>query len=105
MAGPPFLFMSRVSGKPYFVYVLWSQTGGCFYIGISEDPENRKLQHNSDAGRGWTARHRPWKLVYSEKCEDYKTARLRENELKRQKGGIGFFEKTGLDPARFGRGS
>src|SRR5579872_6659823 len=36
--------------------------------------------------RGWTARHR-------------------ENELKRQKGGIGFFEKTGLNPALFGGGS
>jgi predicted GIY-YIG superfamily endonuclease len=97
--------MSRVAGKPYFVYVLWSQCGRCFYIGISEDPEHRQQRHNGSENRGWTARHRPWELVYWEKCEDYNTARRRENELKRQKGGIGFFEKTGLDPGRFGRGS
>ena len=93
--------MSRVSGKPYFVYVLWSPSGRRFYIGISEDPENRLEQHNSTEGRGWSARHRPWTLVYTEKCSDYTTAKKRENELKKQKGGNGFFEKTGLDPALF----
>ena len=29
--------MSRVSGKAYFVYVLWSASGRKFYIGIRED--------------------------------------------------------------------
>lgn len=29
--------MSRVSGKPYFVYVLWSPSGQVFYVEISED--------------------------------------------------------------------
>ena len=45
--------MSRVSGKPYFVYVLWSLSGHRFYIGISEDPRVRLLQHNSGVST-WT---------------------------------------------------
>ena len=97
--------MSRVSGKAYFVYVLWSDTGGRFYIGISEDPQKRLEQHNSGEFRGWTSRHRPWELVYAEGHSDFGSARRRENELKAHKGGVGFFASTGLDPLRFRRGS
>ncbi len=57
--------MSRVSDKRYFVYVLWSTPGRRFYIGISEDPQKRLEQHNSGE-HGWTARHRPWEVVYTE---------------------------------------
>ena len=93
--------MSRVTGKPYFTYVLWSERGRRFYIGISEDPDYRIGQHNSPEGKHWTVRYRPWKLVYREAHCDFKAARRRENELKRQKGGKGFFAKTGLDPSLF----
>jgi putative endonuclease len=92
--------MSLVSGKPYFVYVLWSKRASRFYIGISESPDHRLQQHNQ-ARTGWTSRFRPWVLVYSERLADYREARKREIELKSQKGGRGFFLLTGLDPARF----
>jgi len=92
--------MSRVSGKPYLVYVLWSEVCHRFYIGISEDPQKRLEQHNQ-AGRGWTARYAPWQLVYSEPCDDYSAAKRREQQLKAQKRGAGFWRATGLDPSRF----
>jgi putative endonuclease len=95
--------MSRVSDKPYFVYVLWSTSGACFYIGISENPPTREEQHNSGTFKSWSKRYRPWTLVFDEQHPDYRSARKREIELKRQKGGKGFFAKTGLDPKRFGR--
>jgi len=94
--------VSRVSGKPFFVYVLWSVSGRRFYIGVSEDPEHRIIQHNSQSV-GWTARHRPWRLVLVERHPDYRTARQREMFLKAQKGGRGFFQATGLDPGDFPR--
>jgi putative endonuclease len=97
--------MSRVSGKPYFVYVLWSVSGSCFYIGISENPPVREKQHSAGTFKSWTKRYRPWALVFSEQHPDYKSAKKRENELKAQKGGKGFFAKTGLDPKRFERDS
>ena len=77
--------MSRVSGKPYFVYVLWSESGKRFYIGISEDPSHRLVQHNSSDLAGWTKRHRPWELVFTEMHDNYTKARRRELELKAQK--------------------
>jgi putative endonuclease len=97
--------MSRVSDKPYFVYVLWSSSGRRFYIGISEDPKHRLLQHNSSNPAAWSRRYRPWDLVHSERYPDYSSARRRELELKSQKGGNGFFVKTGLDPFQFRGGA
>jgi putative endonuclease len=95
--------MSRVSGKPYFVYVLWSPSGRRFYTGISEDPPRRLEQHNSSESAGWTRRYRPWELVYTEAHADYTSARKREVELKAQKGGRSLFLKTRIDPAGFRR--
>ncbi len=94
--------MSRVTGKPYFVYVLWSASGQKFYIGISENPASRLFQHNSGISK-WTARHLPWELVHVERHEDYSDARRRELLLKRQKGGRGFYTLTGIDPLRFAK--
>ena len=36
--------MSRVSGKPYFVYLLWSTSKRKFYIGIREEPAERCME-------------------------------------------------------------
>ena len=94
--------MSRVSGKPYFTYVLWSPSGKRFYIGVSENPEHRLEQHNQGISH-WTARHRPWVLVYVERFGNYRLARERELQLKGQKSGSGFFALTGLDRSRFSR--
>lgn len=35
--------MSRVFGKPHFLYVLWSAGGRRFYIGVSEDIQSTRL--------------------------------------------------------------
>ena len=97
--------MSRVDGKPYFVYVLWSASSCRFYIGVSDDPERRLAQHNQEEASGWTKRYQPWILVHVERCESFGEARRRELDLKAQKGWSGFFLKTGLDPVQFKRGS
>ena len=91
---------SRVSGKPYFLYVLWSQLARRFYTGIAQDPQQRLAQHNQGLS-GWTSRYRPWELVHLELHNNYRAARKRELELKAQKAGRGFFRLTGLEPARF----
>ena len=92
--------MSRVSGKPYFLYVLWSPGARRFYIGVSEDPQQRLIQHNESKSQ-WTARHRPWELIHVERYENFTAARRRELLLKRQKSGQGLFQLTGLDARRF----
>ena len=97
---PSLFVMARVAGKPYFLYVLWSASARRFYIGISEDTQRRLEQHHHGISR-WTARYGPWELVHEERYENYRDARLRENELKRQKGGQNFFKLTGLSRERF----
>jgi putative endonuclease len=92
--------MSRVSDKPYFLYLLWSSTARRFYIGISEHPEKRVIQHNAGESK-WTSRAKDWKLVHLESFTNYADARRRELFLKKQKGGHGFFQSTGLDPSQF----
>ena len=92
--------MSRASGKPYFVYILWSVHASRFYIGISENPDVRLLQHNAGVSK-WTAKFVPWELVHVEPYASYSEARKRELLLKKQKGGIGLYTHTGLDPLRF----
>ncbi|SRR5579863_1669185 len=92
--------MSRVSDKPYFVYVLWSVSAARFYIGISEDPDARLLKHNGGVSK-WTAKYSPWELVRLEPFANYAEARKRELLLKRQKGGAGFFRLTGLERSQF----
>jgi putative endonuclease len=95
--------MSRVRDKPYFLYVLWSSDSNRFYIGITESIEQRLHQHNSGQFPGWTKRYQGWTLVHSERYNSYTEARRRELDLKRQKGGEGFYAKTGLDPGKFRR--
>ena len=85
--------MSRVSDKPYFLYVLWSPSAQRFYIGVNESLTARLEQHNSGTFAGWTKRHRPWRLVFSETHSNYAEARHRELDLKAQKGGTGFFAR------------
>jgi putative endonuclease len=92
--------MSRVSGRAYFVYVLRSECCPRFYIGISQDPQQRLKQHN-ESGRGWTARYRPWVLLRVDEHPNYRAARQRDMS---QKSGDGFFRLTGLDPSQFGKG-
>jgi putative endonuclease len=86
--------MSRVSGKPYFVYVLLSPSGQRFYIGISENPTHRLEQHNAGISK-WTAKFGPWRLVHMEQFMDCREARKREIELKKQKGEEGFYKLIG----------
>jgi putative endonuclease len=81
-------------GKTYQVYVLENLTGQ-FYIGLSENPAARLEQHNTGISR-WTRHRGPWALVWQSNRLSLSDARKLENKLKRQKGGHGFYQLTGL---------
>ena len=76
------------------VYVLQNPKGS-FYIGFSENVQLRVEQHNAGMSRS-TFNKGPWSLVWASEPLDIKGARILELELKRQNGGNGFFQKTGL---------
>ena len=75
----------------YFVYILQSLKDGSYYIGSTNNLEDRYERHNQGRSQ-YTKAKRPWKLVYHEEFTDRSSALKRENQIKRQKR-KGFIEK------------
>jgi putative endonuclease len=69
----------------FFVYVLYSETAGRRYVGMSSDPGNRLKQHNGGFTRS-TKAYRPWIIVHIEEYGTLAEARNREKYLKSGSG-------------------
>ena len=68
----------------YSVYILYSFSKDRYYIGYSQDPKERILEHNLGATTS-TRPGIPWAIVYEEECEDKTAAIKRENKIKKMK--------------------
>ena len=55
---------------------------GFYYVGMTWKPDMRWMQHLSNFGSKFTARHKPKKVVYLEEYEDLDEARRREKQIK-----------------------
>jgi putative endonuclease len=66
------------------VYILYSKGKDKYYIGYSQNPEERLLEHNYGATPS-TRPGRPWIMVYKEECDDKSAAIKRENKIKKMK--------------------
>jgi putative endonuclease len=78
----------------YWVYILQNLQGR-YYVGLSDDPLLRLVQHNAGLSR-WTRPHRPWTMVWQSGPLSLGEARKLENRLKRQGRGQGFYSISGL---------
>ncbi len=68
----------------FSIYILKSLKDGSYYVGSTNNLEDRFKRHNE--GRvASTKPRRPWKLVYSEEHPDRPSAVKRENEIKTHK--------------------
>jgi putative endonuclease len=70
----------------FWVYILQNPAGN-FYIGHTDNLENRILSHNRTdkiAGK-FTRKNGPWALVWSEEHPDRSSAMRREREIKKWK--------------------
>lgn len=65
----------------YFVYILQSDVTEKFYIGSSAEPLRRLGFHNT-IEKGFTARYRPWKLVFMREYQSKQEAQAVERKLK-----------------------
>jgi predicted GIY-YIG superfamily endonuclease len=63
------------------VYVIESLHDQTWYTGMALDVERRLAEHNSGKNR-FTKGHRPWKIIFTEKHQDWSNARPREKYLK-----------------------
>ncbi|MGZ3998804.1 MAG: GIY-YIG nuclease family protein [Flavisolibacter sp.] len=70
----------------YYIYILKSETSGNFYIGYSEDPFRRVIEHNRSLHNTYTSKHRPWYLIAVFECSSTQAEAVRiERYIKRQK--------------------
>ena len=65
----------------YTVYILYSQGYKKHYTGFTSNLEQRLLSHNK-LGNEWTAKYRPWLLVYTKQFTDKSEAMRYEKWLK-----------------------
>ncbi len=68
----------------FYVYILRSESSGRYYIGQSGNPELRLEYHNT-IEKGFTARYRPWRLVWKKGVETREEAKMIEARIKRRK--------------------
>ncbi|MGG9960659.1 GIY-YIG nuclease family protein [Ferruginibacter sp. SUN106] len=66
---------------PYTVYILFSASHQKHYTGFTSDLEQRLISHN-ELGSGWTAKYRPWVVIYTKEFSDKAEAMKYEKWLK-----------------------
>jgi len=65
----------------FIVYVLFSPNFNKHYTGYTTDTSQRIISHN-ELGKDWTARYRPWKIIYTKTFETKTEALKYEKWLK-----------------------
>ena len=68
----------------YTVYIIYSHSLDKYYIGYTEDVDNRLEQHNSGIST-FTAKANDWELKITEEYSSREMAHKRELEIKKKK--------------------
>ena len=68
--------------EKFFVYVIYSSRGNCYYKGFSENPF-RRLEQHTNGESGYTSKYDDWILVYIEEFASKREALIREKSLKK----------------------
>lgn len=65
----------------FYLYILKSKNFGTYYVGVSENVENRLKMHNNGEVKS-TKFKKPWVLIYKESFKTLSEARKRESYIK-----------------------
>lgn len=71
--------------KQYYVYILTNKYRTTFYIGVTNDLNNRVSQHSDEIGSKFSSRYNVHDLVYFEVLNEIEQAITREKQLKNWK--------------------
>ena len=70
----------------FYIYVLYSVSSDIFYVGYTNDPYRRLIEHNTKPFNTYTSKHRPWILKACFECSEIeKEAMNTERFIKKQK--------------------
>jgi putative endonuclease len=67
----------------YFVYILFSERLGKYYVGHTEDLERRLVEHNSGKGN-YTSKGIPWKSIHIISMQTRSEAIKLEHQIKKR---------------------
>jgi tRNA/rRNA methyltransferase len=68
--------------RPFFTYMLRCSDGS-YYVGHTDDIENRVAEHDTGATGGYTATRRPIQLVWFEEFSTREEAKVVEAQIKK----------------------
>jgi putative endonuclease len=69
---------------PYLVYIIYSVCLDQYYIGHTENIQDRLFRHNNSGSKS-TKKANNWRLVYTQQFDNKSAANHRELEIKRKK--------------------
>ena len=69
----------------FYIYVLFSPSFDKYYIGYSDDPGRRLIEHNTKPFYTYTRKYRPWILKAAFLCGKKSIAIRMEKFIKKQK--------------------
>ncbi|MBX9783727.1 MAG: GIY-YIG nuclease family protein [Chitinophagaceae bacterium] len=87
-----FYFYQKHQSLNFTVYILYSVKHNEIYIGFTSHLINRFKSHN-ELGDGWTAKFRPWKIIYCKYFNEKKEPMVREKYLKQYRQRLNIREK------------
>ena len=71
----------------FYTYILFSNTINKFYVGASENPEERLKKHNAK-NKGFTNQANDWQIVFLKSFETKSEALAYEKQIKNWKSAI-----------------
>ncbi len=70
----------------FYIYIIYSPSSDLYYVGYSNDPKRRLIEHNCKPFNTYTSKHRPWLLKAYFECSDIEQqATVIERFIKKQK--------------------
>ncbi|MBX2931669.1 MAG: GIY-YIG nuclease family protein [Chitinophagaceae bacterium] len=70
----------------YYIYILYSTSSNLYYIGYSNHPKRRLIEHNSSSFNTFTSKHRPWEIKAIFECSTNEAEAMHiEKFIKKQK--------------------
>lgn len=71
----------------YYVYILFSQNMNRYYVGSSNDV-NERLKKHLASKKGFTSKAKDWEVKYTEEYNTRTEALKRENQIKKWKSRV-----------------
>ncbi len=52
----------------YYIYIIYSDSANLYYVGYTNDPKRRLIEHNTNPHNTFTSKHRPWVMKALFEC-------------------------------------